>query len=607
MQDCILHAKSNFPELKGPKHESTEEAITRFVKQYEQLSEPLRDSKGRLGRADKTKKDLYRLEYDHSELKGQYSSLSIDYKALKTRHLQETDQLKHEISRIRFENTELISSHGVKLRNEQTALQREKAQLKSMLEGQLRKAREDSKEKTKAIEDLNAQIYQERTQWNVHVKRLEGDKSVLESRLESAQTETESCIKDVELKAENRLHRERGKYEELIASLESQIAQLKNEAQEELLTQTQQLIKEHEAESSALRNVIEEFKVASTQREHFKGLTDRDVAGHFLRLANDIEDFSRLGWEFRKEQDWPFTEDRLRQFNHKNTRKLKQQIVQNTMWVILFEHVFRSPFRILGVDGKDIDADWIGIYAPERSRYESAKAFLGAIEPSAPQGRLKEGYEEAVKTAVSAICRALDKVAIVEAREQKILEGILRLSAKIWLEFCSQRYRLMVVMSKGSGDILTSMGSATGSLSLIVRPDLKRYGDSQGRDLERASQIRELRDLIRYRYALDVEIWGMRDVKWYQRDTLRTKMTRADAALATIKSTLENWDRAEFFQTDGEYRRFREIKRRIVDGDKRNWTANPPWERGEIDPRMGPHEKDGRPIQYDIRVSMTRS
>ncbi|KAF1843893.1 uncharacterized protein K460DRAFT_368758 [Cucurbitaria berberidis CBS 394.84] len=122
-----------------------------------------------------------------------------------------------------------------------------------------------------------------------------------------------------------------------------------------------------------------------------------------------------------------------------------------------------------------------------------------------------------------------------------------------------------------------------------------------------AENIRELRELIRYRYALDVEIWSMRDVKWYQRDTLHAKMTRSDAALTTIKSTLDSWDRPEFFETQDEYARFREIKRKIVSGDKRNWTANPPWEKQEMNQSTGPFEKDGRPLQYDIRVSMTRS
>ncbi|KAF1843892.1 uncharacterized protein K460DRAFT_153712 [Cucurbitaria berberidis CBS 394.84] len=510
IENCVLRARLNFPELKGPKHESTEEAVIRFVEQYERLSAPLRDSKGRLDTAEKMRKDLHKTEDELHAAQGRLSGWSRDYKELKTRHLQDTDQLKRTIDRLRLENSEQVSSHGAKLRKEQSSLQRENDQLKAMFEGQLRKMRDDSALQAKTIKDLQAQIIQERTQWNAAVQRLEGDKGVLDSRLRSVQSDYDSRLREVEEKSENRLQRERGKYEDLISSLESQIAQLKNNAQKELLTQKEQLIKEHEEESSQLRTVIEDFKVASTQREHFKGLTDRDVSGHFLRLANDIEDFSRLEWDFRKEHDWPFTEDQLRQFYPKNTRKLKQQIVQNTMWVVLYNHVFRSPFRILGTDGKDIDADWIDIYSPdvspyewpnvpvelERSRYESAKAFLGAIDPSAAPGRLKDGYEETVTTAVNAVWRALQRVATVEAKNRKILEGILRLSAKVWLELCSQRYRLIVNLSNGSGDVLTSMRTDTGSLILIVRPDLKRYGDSQGKDLERGEAVAGWKSLV---------------------------------------------------------------------------------------------------------------
>lgn len=122
-----------------------------------------------------------------------------------------------------------------------------------------------------------------------------------------------------------------------------------------------------------------------------------------------------------------------------------------------------------------------------------------------------------------------------------------------------------------------------------------------------AENIRELRELIRYRYTLDVEIWEKRNVKRFQQYLIKPKMTRADAALATIIATLENWNRQEFFKTREEYERFCEIKRRIDEGDKRNWTKNPPWEETPIDPQAGPHEKDGRPIQYDVRVSVTRT
>lgn len=124
----------------------------------------------------------------------------------------------------------------------------------------------------------------------------------------------------------------------------------------------------------------------------------------------------------------------------------------------------------------------------ERSRYESAKAFLDAIE-SPGNNRGKDGYEDSVITILNTMCRALNRVTTVERKHSKILEGILRLATKVWLELCSQRYRLVVIILEGSDSLLTSMSANSGSLSLILRPDLKRYGDSHGSDLTRGEAV----------------------------------------------------------------------------------------------------------------------
>jgi hypothetical protein len=117
--------------------------------------------------------------------------------------------------------------------------------------------------------------------------------------------------------------------------------------------------------------------------------------------------------------------------------------------------------------------------------------------------------------------------------------------------------------------------------------------------------IRELRELIRYRYALDCKIWSVgRKVKWYQRDTIEADMRRSDAALATIRSTLDGWDRREYFATIDEYKKFKDIKNRIVDSRTRNWTDNPPWAKQDPEPDDGLHEKDGRAVHPSQRSSM---
>jgi hypothetical protein len=113
-----------------------------------------------------------------------------------------------------------------------------------------------------------------------------------------------------------------------------------------------------------------------------------------------------------------------------------------------------------------------------------------------------------------------------------------------------------------------------------------------------AENLRELRGLIRYRYALDCEIWSGRKLKWYQRDTVETKMAQADAALEAIHKTLDGWDRPEYFATSEEYNRFREIKRRVVDAETRDWKTNPPW---APEHSRGVHEKDGRQVHVNVQ------
>jgi hypothetical protein len=114
--------------------------------------------------------------------------------------------------------------------------------------------------------------------------------------------------------------------------------------------------------------------------------------------------------------------------------------------------------------------------------------------------------------------------------------------------------------------------------------------------------IRKLRELIRYRYALDCRIWSIgQRVKSYQRDTVIIDMERADAALAKIKSMLAGWDKEEFFATEKEFEKFREIKDRIFNADTRTWATDPPWSTDEAMTEPKVHEKDGKPIYYDPR------
>jgi hypothetical protein len=114
---------------------------------------------------------------------------------------------------------------------------------------------------------------------------------------------------------------------------------------------------------------------------------------------------------------------------------------------------------------------------------------MNAVGSSSSGSSVNDSFERSVKAVVNRIARALEKVAIVQAEHRRSLETMVHLAAKIWLESCSQRYRLIVVLSNGSGDILSSTGSVDAPLRLIIRPDLKRYGDSQGKHLTRGEPV----------------------------------------------------------------------------------------------------------------------
>jgi len=115
-----------------------------------------------------------------------------------------------------------------------------------------------------------------------------------------------------------------------------------------------------EKEHRKLKGDIEALKGAKVKRDHFKAMTDRDLVPRFKDIASEIDDFSRVRWDNRREATWPFPDKVLRE--SENERRSKQYVIQNTIWVILYERIFCTPFRVLGTEGKLMEQDWIEKY-----------------------------------------------------------------------------------------------------------------------------------------------------------------------------------------------------------------------------------------------------
>jgi hypothetical protein len=92
-----------------------------------------------------------------------------------------------------------------------------------------------------------------------------------------------------------------------------------------------------------------------------------------------------------------------------------------------------------------------------------------------------------------------------------------------------------------------------------------------------SEEVRELCELIRKRYALDVDIWSLRDARSRDRDAVWVLIRRADAALAKIQRTLDSWDREDLFDSHQDWIKLQDIKKRMDAVGKRDWMNNPPW------------------------------
>jgi hypothetical protein len=89
--------------------------------------------------------------------------------------------------------------------------------------------------------------------------------------------------------------------------------------------------------------------------------------------------------------------------------------------------------------------------------------------------------------------------------------------------------------------------------------------------------LRNLRELIRTRYELDMEIYRMRHVRGPDRPLVLQKMQRADALLAEILAIVNTWEQNPVTWDKREWELAVDIRNRLLADNKRKWANNPPW------------------------------
>jgi hypothetical protein len=90
--------------------------------------------------------------------------------------------------------------------------------------------------------------------------------------------------------------------------------------------------------------------------------------------------------------------------------------------------------------------------------------------------------------------------------------------------------------------------------------------------------LRSLRELIRDKYRLDVEIWSLRGARKPDRWIVEQKMEKADAVLNEIMETVELWkDNHDGSWDSAEWKRVQDIRKRLQSGGIRIWADDPLW------------------------------
>jgi hypothetical protein len=99
-------------------------------------------------------------------------------------------------------------------------------------------------------------------------------------------------------------------------------------------------------------------------------------------------------------------------------------------------------------------------------------------------GSLKMKYEELVAVTANTIALNVEKVATPKEKDRKSLHKIVRMSAELWLECCSQRYRLLVTLASEVEDVLGHEQLTLKAVKLVFRPELRRFGNAHGDRME---------------------------------------------------------------------------------------------------------------------------
>jgi len=244
--------------------------------------------------------------------------------------------------------THLGKVHVIEIENLQKGFETEKSYLRRNLE-------EEAKHLVSKIEKLK--------------RDFDAEKNSMQTNVSMIQKEYESEIvlmsREHESKLATQMSQMGKEHESKLAQLITHMSQMEKEHDTEkekiryyFEEKVETLDRAHAKDKEQLRKDIDEYSRALLARDNFQPISDSEIEARFLDLVQDVDALARLDW---KVNDKEWTSQVLHRLST-NQRLLKKQFLQDSIWVILYEYIFCSPFRIFGEEGQSLETQWNGEY-----------------------------------------------------------------------------------------------------------------------------------------------------------------------------------------------------------------------------------------------------
>jgi hypothetical protein len=123
----------------------------------------------------------------------------------------------------------------------------------------------------------------------------------------------------------------------------------------------------------------------------------------------------------------------------------------------------------------------------ERWRYVNIKECHAALRMRVAseldyRAKLKKSFKFSLENLRESMWRKIGEVVEYKRESVQAMEQMTIKAVNMWLEFGEQRCRILAIENRPNGEVVDDRVNK--KVDLLVRPQLKRYGKSNGQDLD---------------------------------------------------------------------------------------------------------------------------